>query len=78
MTWLPRFSRSGSQRRLILVAHLFFNPTNPDAFVYVAGNTLTGGMYNHANWTSFNRMTLRPGRARRPRTTIRLWSPRAN
>jgi len=63
MTWLPRFSLSGSQRTLILVAHRWFDPGNPDAFVYVAGNTLTGGVYNHANWTSFNRMTLPGGGA---------------
>jgi len=63
MTWLPRFSLSGSQRMLILVAHKWFDPGNPDAFVYVAGNTLTGGVYNHANWTSFNQMALPGGGA---------------
>jgi len=57
MTWLPKYSASGSQRLLLLVA----TKTHPDGQVYVSGNSLRpDGIYNHANWSSFTAMRM-PG-----------------
>src|SRR5262245_20849249 len=58
MAWLPRYSLSGSQRKLIMIAETGGFP--PDGVVYISGNTLTGGVYNTGSWTAFVPMSL-PG-----------------
>jgi hypothetical protein len=63
MAWLPRYSLSGSQRKLIIVA----KTAAFEGLVYIAANTLTNGVYDHAGWSTFAPMQL-PGGSTLPGT----------
>jgi hypothetical protein len=55
LAWLPQNAVSGSRRTLAAVATAV-----SDHNVYIAGNTLSNGVYNHAAWGSFNPVAAGP------------------